>query len=94
MIVWLKGSGVGVRMAAIAKDPTSAHFQYFRNITAFTQPRRASSVIARGNSNMMPKINRNQRLKPTNAAMDNWGVNPESIPYDTRKFRANGNTTK
>src|SRR6266513_2193573 len=48
---WLKGSGVGVRIAAKMNDPSRAHLRYRLRKGASTHPSFAMRVIASGTTN-------------------------------------------
>jgi hypothetical protein len=57
--VWLKTSGVGVRMAATMKFGRMAYFRFRARNCGVTRPRRAAMVMASGSSKMAPKASRN-----------------------------------
>src|SRR3972149_2956456 len=63
--LWLKMSGVGVRMAAMTKITRTAYFRLRARNWGVTMPRRAAMVMASGSSKMTPKARRNFRVKST-----------------------------
>src|SRR5262245_16082137 len=91
---WLKGSGVGVRIAAKINDTSSAHLRYRLRKGASTHPSFAMRVMASGTSKINPNIIKNHRANPTYCAMEIWGMKPAVTPYEIKKFSANGSTKK